>query len=435
MSPLLAPLLAQLISLNLGDRTEARYVNLYGSKRYEGSTAPVVGLGIAARRTRFVLSYGPAFTLAPLERAPRSLYVFHQVATSLSYSWRRTTLSFGTTLGIGSLDLRLVGVQGLQPPTGAAGPTTDTPTTGTPTTGMPTTGTPTTGTPTTGTPTPPGGVTNVPGGAITQQSFEGQKVRFYTTNTTLGVQERLTRDLSIGVTAGSARAGGLDEDSRRFYPPLYGWSLGGNTGYGYALSKQDRFAGALSLLKTWSSNDNQAATLNSTVGWTHLFDPRTAGSLAVGFNVTRFSQSNGLAGFSVFPTFTLGATHGRALGRGGISFSTSVYSSPALDPLRALVDPRVGAAGTVGYTRKKLFMMATGSVAFSVAPSGNNAGAVNAAQAEARTGYLLAALTAVDAGARITRQTYGGQNVVPTSWAAFVGVTFGYSAILAGRPR
>jgi hypothetical protein len=265
---------------------------------------------------------------------------------------------------------------------------------------------------------------------VVQEPQADQRVRFYTSTTALNVGHRLTKNLQLNGIAGMTRASGRDAPSRAFYPKLHSWSLGGSANYVYPLSKQDSFTGLASLLKTWSSGDNEAATLNTTVTWNHGFSPRTTGFVGAGVNITRFTLANDQAGFSVFPTALLGAAHQVPVGRGGFGFSATAFSSPVLDPLRALVDPRVGMSATAGYTHEKFFATTSGSVSFSVAQADSNTGAVNAASAEARTGYLISKLTAVDAGARVTRQSYGGVTVIPTSWAVFVGLTVGYSAVL-----
>ncbi|HYP90956.1 MAG TPA: hypothetical protein VEQ59_22475 [Polyangiaceae bacterium] len=432
MSPLLAPLFAQLVSLQLGDRTEGRYADFNGDRRYEASSAPVIGLGVSSRETTFQLLYSPSLLMTPVDRPPRELYVFHQVAATAGYALKRTQVSFGSSFAIGSLNLKLIGVQGVLLPAngntvGTGVPTASIPPTGTPTT----TDAPTTGTGTT-TPTPGVLPTNTPGGPVTKEPGIDQKVRFYVVTNTLAVTHLLSKNVRFTVTGSSSIASGMDEASRAFYPTLRGWSLGANTGYVYATSKRDSFNSNASFLKTWSSNDNEAATLNLTESWLHQFGPRTTGSIGAGFNVTRFSQPDNLAGFSVFPTFSASASHRVPLGRGGLSFSLAAYSSPALDPLRALVDPRVGLSGNIAYTRRKLTLSTSGGVSFSYAPEGSHASAVNSVQGEARASYAVASVASLDTGARIARQTYGDATVIPTSWAAFVGITLGYRKILAG---
>jgi hypothetical protein len=427
MSPLIAPVLAQLVTLQLGDRTEARYTGYLGDSpppaQMSGSTAPSIGVGVSHRRTSLRLAYVPAITLAPLNQSPRQLYVFHSAVATASHRLRRTTFQLGSSFSIGSLALRLAAVQGPQlpvdtmngaPPTGA--PPTGAPPTGTPPTGMPTTGMPTTGT---------------PGGVVTQQPGVDQKVRFYTSTTTLGVAHELSKEARLGATAGMTAAGGRDDESRKFYQPLRGYFVGVNGAYIYPLSKRDSLLSNLSFTKTWSSGGNEAASLAANETWGHRFSLNTTSALGAGLNITRFTQADGLAGFSIFPTFQAGGTHRVRVGRGQLSFSASVYSSPALDPLRALVDPRLGATASIGYTRQKLFVLASGSTAVSLLPAGQS-GAVNAYQGEARAGYQLAKLVSIDTGARLAYQSYQGQTVISSIWAAFVGLTVGHSVTLMG---
>ena len=117
MSPLLAPVLAQLVTLQLGDRTEARYTGYVGDStvapQASGSTSPMVGLTVNNRRAVLQLAYVPSLTLSPLNDTPRQLYVFHTAAASAGYRWRRTTAQLGSTFSMGTLALRLAAVQGV----------------------------------------------------------------------------------------------------------------------------------------------------------------------------------------------------------------------------------------------------------------------------------------------------------------------------------
>jgi hypothetical protein len=228
-------------------------------------------------------------------------------------------------------------------------------------------------------------------------------------------------------------ANGLNQASRRYYEPLRAWFVGGSFGYTYGLSSRDSFSSSLSLMKTWSSNDNEVASANVSEVWAHRFGRRTGSWLGAGLSLTRFSQADGLAGVSVFPTFQLGVAHQATLGRGTLTFSASTYSSPVLDPLRALVDPQVGVSGGIDYARKKLSLGVSGNTSISVAPSGNDAGAVNSTQGQASVGYQLGELVQIDAGGRLAARSYQGNTEIPPSWAAFVGISFGYHLALTGR--
>lgn len=419
MSPLLAPIFAQLVNLELGDRTEARYAGYYGTKRAEATTTPRVGVNVTDRHTGFQISYAPSLTLSPLERKPRELYVFHQAGAAIGYRLRRTTLTLSGAFALGSRNLTLLGVQTEQIPNNSPSvpvPPNTTPPAGTPSTpSQPSGGSPTSPT----TPTTPTTPTNV----ATQAT--DRKIRYYTWTTALTATHKVSREVQVTGSAGTTTARGLDDQSRVVIGDLQAYFVTVGSGYTYLLSKRDSFVSNVTLYETWSTNDYQATTGTASETWIHQFNRRTMAALGAGVNVTRFSQSNGLAGISIFPTFQSMLGHKEQLGRGTLSLLATAYSTPVMDPLRATVDPRVGVTGSVGYTRDKLTLLATANTAVSVAPNDKKASSVNGSQAEGRAVYQLGKLTAVDAGARVARQTYGGQTVVPLSWAVFVGLTVG----------
>jgi hypothetical protein len=442
MSPLLAPLFAQLVSLQVGDRTEARYTTLT-TKQLIGATTPVAGLTVSVGRSNLLLGYSPVLFMAPLERAPRELYVFHNVLANASYRYGRTSFTLNNTLGIGTLNFQIVTAQ---PPTAPTNPsaaatngdtsnnnaaansgstTSGTPTSGTPTSGMPTSGMPTSGTPTTTT-------------GATRPDITNRKVRYLTLTNSLGMAHALTRRVGVGLQAGTTMARGLGGDST--YTPLRSWFVGGGATYAYRFDRPNAFNSSLTLLKTWSSIGNEVATLAVGETWAHQFNKRSSSSLGAGLNVTRFSQTDGLRGFSVFPTFNAGVVHQTFVAHDTLYMAANTFAAPVLDPLRALVDPRVGVSAQLGYTHKKLFVGSSASAALSVAPTDNDKGAVNAANADLRASYQLGKLTQLDTGARVSYQTYQvataqRDTVVPLNWAAFVGVSFGYQVQLAGHKQ
>jgi hypothetical protein len=445
MSPLLAPIFAQAISLQVGDRTEVR-VTQYENTRMEGTTNPAATLSVTGRRQDLRLTYSPSFVLSPLDSTPRQLYVFHTMSVGVGYRLRRTSLQLTSSLSIGTINFRVLGPQA-QPTTnrnqsgdtnGTGTPTTGTPTTGTPTTGTPTTGTPTTGTPTTGTPTPgtPTGSGNTPTtpnlGAGLQRPTKDRKVRYYASTTALGVTHQISKTVPMSASVGMTTAGGIGKVAGADYPTLRAWFVTGSTGYSFATSAKDSFFGGLGLTKSWSSTGDEAATLTGSGAWSHRLGKRTSASLSGGLGITRFSRASGLAGFSIFPTFQASLSHQTRLGRGVLSFAASAFSSPVLDPLRALVDPRVGVGGGIGYDYGRLSLGTSASSTVSVAPADNNAGSVNSSQAEAHAGYQLGDIGEIDTGVRVAHQTYQGAQVFPTTWGAFVGLSLGYNLVLAG---
>src|SRR5450432_3170664 len=105
MSPLFGPILAQLVTLGLSDRSEARHV-VTDDSYSEVGTYPHVSLNFGWRHATLTLGYGPSLTLTPLEAKDPSLVVFHSASLSMSNRWRRTTVTASESLGYGEVDFR-----------------------------------------------------------------------------------------------------------------------------------------------------------------------------------------------------------------------------------------------------------------------------------------------------------------------------------------
>lgn len=430
MSPLLAPVLAQIITLQVSDRTEARYID-YEVEETEGSTSPHADLSLGWGRTDLSIGYGPSFTLYPLEKKPRHLLVFHDAGASVGYRFKRSHLSLSSSLGWGEINFRLAPLRGPgapdpvdgDEPTGAdAEPDADPTQPAAPDPTAPDAPEPTQPSP------------NDP--STGQLSIIDTTVRYYTSTTTLTLSHALTREVGLGAQAGYVRAGGMDEESRVYYSVQSGWFVGASGDYTYRLTSRDAFVSSASLVQFWSSNGNKTASLSAQETWQHVFGRRTSSALGAGLNVTRFSQPDGLRGFSVFPTFQASLGHEISLGRAGtLSLGLYAYSAPALDPLRALVDPRVGFGAGLGYVRKRFSLSVNGATALSLAPKDHDAGAIDSVQGDARAAYQIADLVVVDAGGRYVQQQVQDVTVLPSSWSAYVGVNVGYLVRLYGKRR
>src|SRR3954470_4496132 len=130
MLSLLAPILAQLVTLNVGDRTEARYIS-GDDTHLEGATRPFAGLNFGWKRSALTLAYTPSVTVTPLERKPRNVLVFQGASLRASYRWRLTTLTLSEFVGFGELNFRVqalpapgVNLAVAPPATGATPPVT-----------------------------------------------------------------------------------------------------------------------------------------------------------------------------------------------------------------------------------------------------------------------------------------------------------------------
>jgi len=350
---------------------------------------------------------------------------YHQTGASVGYAWQRNSLRLASSFGFGDQNFGFGTLrnQPQLPPTGAqpdANPDAD---------------------PEAGGDTPPPANPTLPGPqapdlsdpGVGQIQPENVNVRYYDSNTVLSGSRQFSREVSAEAHVGHMRAGGLDEASIALYPVYSSWFAGVSATYTYLLSASDSFVTTGSIEQSWSpSYGSTAQVLILNEGWNHTFNKRTFAGVGAGISVTRFTQDNGLEGFSIFPTFQASLLHQVPVAGGQLSLAVYTYSAPELDTLRALVDPRLGAGGSVNYTRKRLSLTADGGVAVSVAPTDYNDTGISTASAQLLAAYSLSEFMSIDAGMRYTLQNVDEVAVIPSSWAGFVGLVLAYEARLLG---
>ena len=431
MLPLVAPIFAQLITLGVADRSEVRYLRQEADKltpavqRWEASTNPDVRLSFRTRRSTLTLAYVPSLLITPLDHPPRQRLLFHNIRLLESYTWQRTTLSFSSNVGFGKVNLRAAGLQA--PVTGLV--PTDTTTTPAQPNQTPqdpnAPGTPATPT-TPGTATP--GTTTQPG----QAGLVDKIVQHIAWTSTLSLAQNLTRRWTLGSFVGYSIDGGLDAASTKAYPFTRGSSVGASSTYTYLLSARHSFITSLNAQQLWSSNDNNVAALLGTENWVHVITPRTRNTAGAGLSVTRFSEANGRVGVSIFPTFNATISHEASVARGFLDLSAGAYAAPALDPVRATVDPRLGTSAVVRWSNKRFAATASGNAAISLARTADNANAIDSVNGSLILTYSIVDGFLVDGGVRGIARSFAGQSSIPPSWAGFVGVTFAYERLLNG---
>ncbi len=431
MLPWFAPVLAQLVTLNVEDRSEARYV-VAEDHRYEAATRPGAVLQLQWPSYQLALGYNVSLLVTPLESKPRDLLVLHSAHLDTSYRIQRTTLSLNSSVSWGEVNFLTAALQNPAPvvanpdtvPDGAAnGGATPGGATANPT--QPNNG---------AQPTPGNGVP--PGGQTPQQTHVDNRIVKYATTTTMvrGAQE-VTRRLQLGAFVRYTQAGGMNDASLTYYPRTHGTTVGGDLQHTLALTKRDTFFTTSVGQHTKASSGNLASSLLSSTLWTHAIDRRLASNFGIGLSVTRISQTDGLIAYGVYPNFQLGLSYQGKLARGLFSAQAAAYSFPALDPLRATVDPQIGARGSVGWSRERFSTSLTGNGAISIASPQANRGAFDSYQASFTNTLRCTDWLALDAGARVIQQQYQGNSIVPLGYAAFVGLTFGYPVTLYGHPK
>ena len=438
MPVLLAPLLAQLATVGVSDRTEARHAAPNG--HYEAATRPGVRLQLAWPRYTLGFGYGANLTLTPLESTPRELLVYHTVAVDTAYRWRHTSVFFTSSGSLGKVNFRRQALNpaGATPPVGGDGTANgDGATNGDGTTN----GATGNGTTTGGTTAEPGSDPNAPTGTPNMQSVQLQQratnesVAYGVWSSTLGVDHQVDRAFKLGGTASYVMSGGLESEARVFFPIARGVLLGALATYTVPVSTRDSFVTLVTLQQGWSSLDNNVTVGTGSEAWNQRISRRTFSSLSVGVSMARAHVAEGYEVYSTYPTFSAALGHGARLGHGSLTLGLGVYSAPAVDPLRAAVDPRVGANGNIAYQLHRFFANVNGGFAASIARAGDDNAAFNNLSAGTLTGYKLTDWMQIDAGATMAQQAYRGTTTVPFSYALMAGLTFGVSAPIGGRNR
>src|SRR4051794_19405093 len=93
-------ILAQVVTLSVGDRTEGRYVALF-DRHFEASTRPLVGARVGWKHLALTLRYSPSFNVVPVDSKERTLYVFNNAYFAASYNWSHTTFELSQSSSFG----------------------------------------------------------------------------------------------------------------------------------------------------------------------------------------------------------------------------------------------------------------------------------------------------------------------------------------------
>lgn len=431
MSPLFGPILAQIVTLGVADRSEVRYV-IAEDSRAEAATSPRVALGFGWRHnalseSSLTLGYAPTITVTPLEAKRPDVLVFQLASVGIAHSerWARTTFTVSESAGYIRTNPQ---IQALGAPPanfdgtgGVAGPTPGGPTPGGTTPGGPTPGGMTgTGTPTTGL-----------GPAGNPARATDQTVDLFTTLTLIGIRQSISPTLIAGGDLGYFATGSVNAAQRNDYPIVKGPRA---QVYGaYRVTRYDTLTTTVNTQFAAISNGNHAVLTVATETWLHRFDARTTGNLATGVSISRNSQPDGLIYWSVYPTFNAGIAHLSLLGRSTLTFGFNAGSTPVLDPIRASVDPRVTLGAFIGLIKDRFSTSLIAGTAVSLGTP-NDRGTLNSITGSYIASYRLGAAVSVDTGVRAAWQTFEGFTTVPAGFAAFAGLTFGTQVALnSGR--
>jgi len=406
MPSIFGPILAQMVAVAVGGRTEARAI--YGEdKHYEASARPNAQFDLRWRRDSLSLGYGASLTVTPLESEPRSLLIFQGANLNYTHRWKLTSLTVGESFGYGRLNFQTLGVQD---PNGL---------------GLSGNGTGTAKPP----PVPLGSFIDPQTGAITgtgkqpvinQIRGSDRQVLYQSFATNISVNHRISAAATVFGAASYFVSGAVEAADSDLYPSVKGPIFSGGTWY--RLTGADALSTTATVQYAMSSRSVSSWIAMVTEGWAHRLTPRTNTQLGVGLSGTRTPDPSGLTRYSIYPTFNAGITHFTRLASGKFVAGFTAASAPSLDLVSATVDPRLSFGANVGWSRHKFSTNAALFTSVSVAGEGSTT-AFSSLGGSAGVAYALTKALSVDGGLRLSYQTLQRTTLVPFTYALFAGLT------------
>ena len=407
MSPLLGHVLAQMVSLGVGDRTEGRYIDANYGRFYEAATVVRAELNLNWKHTEVSLGYAPSFTVTPLDLPRRELLVYHIAGVAGTYRWQHTAVTASESVGVGQLNFITQGLGDARAQATATNTPGATPAAGTPTAQSPANGN-------------PGAGTSATSNQANQIRALNQVVTYVNSVSALSVAQNLTPVLSLAASVGYQVSGGIGSSESATYPIVQGPLA--QVATDYLFTRQDVANSLLSVRYASVRDSNNSWIFSALESWKHSFSVRTTSRVGAGLSMTRTAQPDGLIAWSIYPTFTSAFNHVVSIDRSLLALSLTASSSPALDPVRATVDPRLSLGAGARWSLEDFYSALVASTELSLADASHK-GSLSSAAGSFGVGYRLGKAMSVDSGVRAFWQNYEGAAVVPLTLAAFVGVT------------
>ena len=382
MPALLAPILAQAITLSVGDRTGISARTFDDEVFVDADTSPSVQLGLTTQRTAWSLGYAPSLTVYSFGE-DEEFALLHLGAASASMRWRRHFLTLSQSGGYGRQNLRATPIlepEVVQDPSAPPGPAQD------------------------------------PAG---QNQLLDQVISYGFSNSNATLTHLLTRRLTLSEFVGYATSSGLDDVARTVYPLQREVSGGANVGY--ALTRSDTL---------YTSAESQYV-LTGPVGvliisaeerWSKRLSATATGEIGAGAAYAQ-SESETDPEHQVLPVATaaLRLEFGRPRQRDALQFTTQLTAD--VDRTTGGVDERVLWGASAERTRGRLTLGASSTGSQSVNP--DSADALTSISAGVSAEYALSAHFSLDANVSGNWQNLSGDNEgVSIFWLGGIGLTY-----------
>lgn len=321
MNAWLAPVLAQVVALSAGDRTEARVRVDEGSVRYDAETLAWTGLTMKSRRAGLEAGYALMLSGLGLGSRDQELAALHGEYLGASFRLRRTVISFGQSGSYGERNFRSLSVT---PREALARPEPAEPGGGEPR------------------PSEPGPRDGV-GGTIPPAEIEpisiDEAVRVGALLGGVGFSSLLSRRTEVTGYAGYDYSGGLDELSRLVYPVYYGPF--GSLGLRYRISATDGVSTHVTARRATNFDGEVATIATLEQRWSHRWSDGLETEIGTGVAVV--DSDIAPEGPSLPPYLPVG--WGALSYRSRLAYEVTVTTAtliimPGLDRLTGIIDER-----------------------------------------------------------------------------------------------
>jgi hypothetical protein len=398
----LAPVLAQVVSLSAGDRTEARARVDQSVVRYDAETLGWVALDATAERTTFDLGYALLLSSLGIGDSDQEFLALHSQFLGLTVRFRRTLLSFQQAASYGEQNFRALSVR---PRTALASRS------------QAQTSTPDGDRPELAEPGPRVGVGGTTPPAEAQPILIDRAVRTGSVVGAAGISSLLSRRLEGTAYAGYDYAGGLDDLARLVYPVYYGPFA--SLGISYRLTPIDRLSTFLTGRRSTNLEGQNASSLVLEERWSRRFSENLDGELGLG--VSAIDSDVEPEGSSLPPFLPTGfaalAYRSRLALQVSVTTAT-LFVTPGLDRLTGIIDQRAELRLEQRWSDGDFDLLGalTGSQSLTTVGFG-----LTTIGAEGIAAWRFAPLLAVDAGLRGFWQKYAELDAL-YAYALFVGL-------------
>jgi hypothetical protein len=369
---------AQVVSLTLGDRTETRARTLSNTTYFDVETRPLAQLDVKGRRARWSLTYVPTISTLSLGTSLEQTLFLQLGRSELSYRWRRTTLRWIEDASYGRQSFQVYALSQAPVTTGGAG--------------APPGGT-----------APPGGI-----GSTSQLGYLHQTLLTGSLDSTAEIDHAFTRRVQGQLSGGYRLFGGLDNTSREALP----WMRGphGSARLSVRASRVDTLSTSVNGYSLVASNGRTPWLTWAEEEWEHRWSRQWSGRWTAGA-----ASANGYPMLGVASTSIRWRT---LLGRESAFLADgAVRLAPMIDARTALVDERVSAELGGAWSRGDWTLLTRGTWVRST--DTKKATGVEILLGSAGISWQVARWVALETGVRATQYTVGGTTTLPAEWAVF----------------